>query len=141
MSLPSTLSPAVRITGGLTRRSLMSALTAISTTSSPHRRPFGPPPRSAPAPTPWCELADQRIAAEDAQSREARIVGVGEVRWTAAGQARRPSGQIDLDQIGDVDPGNVGSTLFNPRNVRLENQKIQELGELGILRVLPEQDA
>ena len=42
---------------GLTRRSLISAVTAISTTSSPKRRPFGQPPGTVPPPNPaWTWL-------------------------------------------------------------------------------------
>ena len=58
MSLLFTLSPAgPRMMGGLTRRSLMSAVNAISTTSSPNRRPLGQPPGTVPSPKPaWTEL-------------------------------------------------------------------------------------
>src|ERR671925_2279738 len=58
MSLPLTLSPAgPRTIGGLTRRSLISAVTAMSTTSSPNRRPFGQPPGITPSPKPgWIRL-------------------------------------------------------------------------------------
>src|SRR5919109_3819658 len=55
MSLALTLSPAgPRTIGGLTRRSLMSAVTAMSRTSSPNRRPFGQPPGTTPPPKPAC---------------------------------------------------------------------------------------
>ena len=61
----------------------------------------------------------QRVAAEDAETREAGVVGVGRVHRTASRQPRGPGGQIDLDQIRDenaddilpaaLDSGDVGS--------------------------------
>src|SRR5882672_10113285 len=57
ISFQSTLSPAgPRIVGGLVRKSLMSAVTAISTTSSPKRRPLGQPPGTVPPPKPDCTV-------------------------------------------------------------------------------------
>ena len=47
------------MTGGLTRRSLLKAVTAMSMTSSPNRRPFGQPPGTVPPPKPACTVLVQ----------------------------------------------------------------------------------
>src|SRR6266568_1225775 len=72
MSFQSTLSPAgPRMIGGLTRRSLISAVTAMSNTSSPNRRPLGQPPGMVPPPNPvWILLVSAQLADRDGQRHE-----------------------------------------------------------------------
>ena len=69
------------------RKSLMRAQTAMSTTSSPKRRPLGQPPgigaadcRTDP------DLARQHVPAEDAQAREAQIIRIRRMTRATAGK-------------------------------------------------------
>ena len=101
--------------GGLTRRSLMSAVTAMSTHVVTEAPPVGPAAGHDAVAEPGLHLADQRVAAEDAEPREAGIVGIGRMAGAAAGQPRRAGRQIDLDQIGDEDAGDVGAVRRRAR--------------------------
>ena len=139
MSLLSTLSPAgPRMIGGLTRRSLISAVTAMSTTSSPKRRPFGQPPGTVPAAESSLDLAGQHVSAEDAQAREPRVIGIDRIRCATAGETRRGRGQVHLDQVGDEDPGNV-RPVRRRGHVAVEHERVDQRGELRLLGVLAEQ--
>ena len=53
------------------------------------------------------DLAGQHVSAEDAQTREPRVIGIDRIRCATAGETRRVRGQIHLDQIGDENSGDV----------------------------------
>src|SRR5262249_44375251 len=95
MSLWSTPSPAgPRMIGGLTRRSLIRAVTATSTTSSPKRLPFGQPPGTTPPPKPgWIWLT--KVSPPKMLSRE-KPVSSGLVGWLG------PHGRRFGDDVVDV---------------------------------------
>ena len=76
--------------------------------SSPNRRPFGHPPGTRPSEA-RLNPAHQRVAAEDAEAREPRIVRIGWMVRAATGKPRRPGRQVHLDQIRDEDPRDVRS--------------------------------
>ena len=76
----------------------------MSTTSSPKRRPLGQPPGHDAVAEPGLNHADERVAAEDVEAREVRIIGVGRMTGAAASEPRRARRQIDLDQISPKIP-------------------------------------
>src|SRR5262245_48291322 len=47
----------------------------------------------------WLNLADQSVAAENAQPRKSRIIGVGTLLGTIAGEPAGICGQINFNQI------------------------------------------
>ena len=110
MSFWSTLSPATWMNSGGLRRSLSKAVMAMSTTSSPKRRPFGQPPGM----NPRCQTDPesgslQHIPAKNAQPRKTSIVRVGGMVWPATRKPYTRGRQVDFDQVGDEDPGNIGA--------------------------------
>ena len=84
-------------------------------------------------------LAHQRVAAEDAEGREPRIVRIGWMVRASAGKPCRPRGQVDLDQIRDVNSRDVRTASLDARNVRLEYELVETHGQLWSFGVLPEQ--
>ena len=71
---------------------------------------------------------------------EAGIVGIGRVAGTAAGEPRRARREVHLDHVRDEDAGDVGAARFDARNVRLEDDQVEQLRQLGVLGVLAEED-
>ena len=137
MSFLSTLSPAgPRMIGGLTRRSLISAVTAMSTTSSPKRRPFGQPPGTVAAAESRLHLARQHVAAEDAQAREAGVVRIG--RMPSARRRRGVPASVDrstLIRSGMKMPA-MSVRFVSGATVRVEDKRVDQRRELRVLAYL-----
>ena len=122
------------------RRSLMSAVTAISTTSSPKRRPFGQPPGITPLPKPgWIWLTS---TSPPKMLRREKPGSSGLVGWSdRRRQAGRPRREVDLDHIGDEDARDVGAAGLDARNVGLEHELVEQRRQLRSFGVLPEERA
>ena len=98
----------------------------------------GPSARNGAVAEPGLDRAGQRVASEDAQTREPVVIRIARMVQSTAGQPGRARRQIDLDQIGNEDAGDVGPA-HRGRHVRAEHERVDQRSELGIQRVLPEQ--
>src|SRR6185369_5587648 len=98
----------------------------------------GPPARNEPTILEWIlDAALQHITAEDAESRIPCII---RITRSTAGQTGLRGGEINLDQIRDVNAGNVSAVRLR-RNRRLEDKQIDQMSELRRFRILPEEFA
>src|SRR6185369_2418854 len=77
-------------------------------------------------------VALQYVAAEYAQSRITRIV---RITWTTTGQTHLSCREIDLDQIRNVNAGNVTAVCLR-RHWRLKHEKIDQAGEFRRFSIL-----
>src|SRR5689334_3511736 len=70
-------------------------------------------------------VALEHIAAEDAQTRKPGVVGIVGIARAASGKAHLGGRQIDLDEIGNKDPGDVRAISFRSDR-RIENKQINQ---------------
>src|SRR5207247_7096227 len=92
------------------------------------------------APEARWDRTGEHVAAEDAQARVARVVLVRRMIRSTARQPAGAGGKVHLDQVGNVDPGDVAAAGLRrfERSV-LQHDQVDQLAEFGVLRVFPEQ--
>ena len=71
---------------------------------------------------------------------EAHVVLIGRMIRTTARQPARACGKVHLNQVGNVDAGDVAAAGFRrlERGV-LEHEQVDQPAELGVLRIFAEQ--
>ena len=84
-------------------------------------------------------LADQRVAAKDAQAGEARVIRVGTLLSPVTGQATGICRQIDFNQIGNENSCDVSPACLNIRQRAAVDYNVNQVRELGSHRVSAEQ--
>src|SRR5438132_1221233 len=85
------------------------------------------------------DLADQSVAAKDAQAGEARVIRVGTLLSAIACQPARVGGQINFNQIGNKNSRDVSPTCLNVRQRAIEDNYVDQVRQFGSYRVSSEQ--
>src|SRR5258708_10099062 len=85
------------------------------------------------------DRAGENVSAEDAQTREAGIVGIGAGGGAVPAEPARSGREVHFDEIRDEDSRDVGAVGFRSGAVAAEYDQIEQLRHLRIQRVLLEQ--
>ena len=70
------------------------------------------------------DFALQHVAAEDAQSRVTRIIRIGRIIRAAPREAHLAGGEIDFDQVGNVDRCDIRAVVRDLRPATSEQDRV-----------------
>jgi hypothetical protein len=84
-------------------------------------------------------LADQSVAAKDAQPGEARVIRVRTLLSPVAGQPAAICRQVNFNQIRNKNSRDVSPACFDVRQRAIEDNLVDQPGQFGRHRVCAEQ--